>query len=127
MPIGITLPPSTIKGPYAESFVDLDSAAGQITATFSTVPAGEVWLVQAAACWDAITDIGMCKIRKSSAAGDYVLAVKNPAGTNDAAQIYAAVLLFPGEYLTFQWATVVLHDDIFAHAVGVKFNIDLGV
>jgi hypothetical protein len=127
MAIGIQLPADTLIGSYVESFVDLDSAAGQITANFTAVPSGEVWLVQSAACWDSITDIAMCKIRKNVGGTDYTLAVKNPAGLNDAAQIYAAVLLFPTEYLSFQWATVVLHDDIFAHAIGLKFMIDFGI
>ena len=127
MTIGITLPPSTIIGSYVESYVNLSTPAGALTVTFTAVPVGQVWVIEQAAVWDATTDITMAKIRKYSGGTSYVCAVVNPSGVNDGAQLYGPVTLFPGEYLDFQLATVVLNDDCFAHAVGIKFAIGLGV
>jgi hypothetical protein len=123
--ININPPPGTIVGSYVQSFVNLDAAAGTVTTAFSAVPNGEVWVIEAASIWDATTDITSVKIRKNSGGAAYVVGVKNPAGTSDSCQIQCPVTLFPAEFLDFEWQGVVLHDDIFAHAVGVKFAIEL--
>jgi hypothetical protein len=123
--ININPPPGAIIGSYVETYVNLSTPAGTLTVTFSTVPAGEVWVIESACCWDYTTDIAMAKIRKNSGGVAAVVANINPAGVNDAAQIFVPVTLFPGEFLDFQLATVVLNDDCFAHASGVKYAIEL--
>lgn len=123
--VNINPPPGTVLGSYAQNYINTDSAAGTVTTAFSAVPAGEVWVIEAASVWDDTTDITSVKIRKNVGVGSYTIGVKNPVGTSDSCQLQCPVTLFPTEYLEFEWKGVVLHDDIFAHAVGVRFAIEL--
>ena len=127
MSIVIELPASTIIGSYVEEYIDLTSPANFHAQAFGVVPPGEVWVVQGATCYSNDCDLYVAGIAKVSGAVYYWISLINPAGTNDAAQINAPVVLFPGERLGFQWGGMTENDNIFSHAVGIKYAIDLGV
>ena len=127
MTIQLQLPPSTIAGVYAESYSNLSASAGSNTTSFTTVPAGQVWVIEGAAVWDATTKIGQVSIRVYRDGGLRVIARIAPTAALDAAQLSSPIVLFPGEYMAFQWNSCTLNDDIYAECIGIKFDIDLGI
>jgi len=123
--ININPPPGTIVGTYEEILTNTDAAAGVVEASFAAVPAGQVWIIEGACCWNATTAITSCAITVTRAAVNYTIARYRPTAVYDGVQLYSPLTLFPGDFLKFTWVGCVLHDDIFARAIGVKYGIEL--
>jgi hypothetical protein len=119
------LPPSTIIGSYEEVFSNTDAAAGVVETSFAVVPPGEIWIIEAASCWDATTSITSTAITLTRGGANYTFTRWRALATYDGVHLDHAITLFPGDCLKFTWVGCVLHDDIFARALGIKLGIEL--
>lgn len=108
---------------YGEWEQETNVSAGNNTLTFSTVGAGEIWVVTGFSAFCAQTNITRVELR-ASVGGTAIRIKQAPYGTANQTVDWAGVLVLKeGDELTVLFTACSLNDDIFASAWGYKMSI----
>jgi len=108
---------------YAENEGFEGAVSGDEVLTFSTVPSGEVWVVQSFVAYATTTDVELVVLRAHCGSDDLVLRA-SPYGTAyEAIAILNPVVLKAGDYLHATFESCLYGVDLYASANGYKMSV----
>jgi len=108
---------------YAEYEESLNVSVGDRSVTFSTVPAGEVWVVESFAAWSAQTDVDAIYLKAHCDGADLSLASRGFTTEHRSVELPNRIILKEGDYLWALFEGCSLNNDIYASANGYKMKI----
>lgn len=108
---------------YAEADSELDPDAGEYYAYFTTVPAGEVWVLQLVMGAD-VTNAKRIQLRvEITGAAAYMLKDETPAAADQWVLWSGEVVLKEGDRASVRFFSVTAGDDLYWRAWGYKMVI----
>lgn len=108
---------------YAEYEESLNVLVGDRSVTFSTVPAGEVWVVTSFAAWSAQTDVDTIYLKAHCDGADLVLAARGYTTEFRSIELPNSIILKEDDYLWALFEGCSLNNDIYASANGYKMSV----
>lgn len=108
---------------YAEREVATNVDAGAVTMTFSTVPAGEVWVIEHIASYAQQASATSCYIYAVVGGVSILLQYHANPGAYRSTEVTSRVTLKTGDYLVVTWYSAAANDDFVAAALGYKMKI----
>ncbi len=99
-------------------------AGATYTRTATTVPAGEIWVLQHASMWDADASIAAMSIHINRSGYSTVLAVVITPTTNTALIYNGALTMEEGDYVTFFYNANVEDDRVEGGMWAMRIDID---
>lgn len=112
------------SGDYSQEVSDLNAAAGTVTLTGTTVPAGEIWDVQAIFGLDVQTNVTYLSLRITVNAIPIALIRAASPGINIPVVWNGHIILSEGDSVNAQFIGTVLGDDIYLRYHAVRIDID---
>jgi len=108
---------------YAEYEESLNVSVGDRSVTFSTVPAGEVWVVESFAAWSAQTDVDTIYLKAHCDGADLCLAARGFTTEFRSVALPNRIILKADDYLWALFEGCSLNNDIYASANGYKMKV----
>jgi len=108
---------------YAEVETALDVAAGDPILTFSTVPEGEIWVMQSLAGRSYQANVTSIRLVAATTAGDVTLKEDVPVAALRTVDWSGALVLKKDDYLEVRFYGCLLHDNVYAEACGYKMKV----
>jgi len=108
---------------YAEVETALDVAAGDPILTFSTVPEGEIWVIQSLVGRSYQANVTSIRLVAVTAAVDVTLKEDVPAAALRTVDWSGALVLKKDDHLEARFYGCLLHDNVYAEVWGYKMKV----
>jgi len=115
--------PLWYNAPVGESLSNLNAQSGVNSLTGSTVPAGELWIIESASAIDNTSALDYVAIRVSTGTFWTSIIRKQSVAIAEEVIVNAEVVLSPGYYLYAVFSNCAAGDDIYFRYIGYKVKI----
>lgn len=108
---------------YAEHEENLDCPAADVSLTFSTVPAGEIWVITSFSARGEGSDTDWIELRAVIGAVVHCLKARVYGTAQETVELQGRIVLAEDDYLLAYFESVGLNDKVYADAVGYKMLV----
>ncbi len=106
-----------------EAWSDTNAGVGTNTHNFTTVPAGQAWVVDSLLAFNATTAASFISIALVSGATSVSIAYTAYNAVTRLVELYPGIVLKAGEYIQAGFLNCVAGDDIYAHLAAHMFKV----